>query len=96
MDLYDYFYQQKKENGTMLPQMSELIGISPGMISLIMHGHRPPSYKVARKIEIATGEKVKYVDMMVFYYNKKKMAATQKNKERPRRKRIIPQSQVQA
>ena len=89
MDLYDYYYQQKKESNMTLPDFSAIVGLTPCMISLIMHGHRFPSFQAGRRIEIATHDKVKFLDMMKFYYERRRAKDEPLKKEKRGRKRII-------
>jgi len=51
MELKDYF---KEEPKGAINEMAGFLGISPTWLSLIIHGHRVPSPKLAVSIEKAT------------------------------------------
>lgn len=59
MTLDEYF---KLPNAMSQIEMAEYCGVTPGMISHIATGKRRPSSELARKIELATGDKVLLAD----------------------------------
>lgn len=64
MDLYDYFYKCKKENGIEMQDLAKQFGVSASFLSMLINGRTPPSFSLGCKIQELTKGKVTLVELM--------------------------------
>jgi transcriptional regulator with XRE-family HTH domain len=86
MDLYDYFFNLKKQTGIEMRDFAKMFNLSCSHMSCLIHAKRFPSFKLANEIEKITNGKVTMIELMKQRQNHTRIPlnATQSKKRKKR------------